>query len=297
MKFELSQLRAFVAVADAASFRAAAEFLGVAQSSISQQIGRLEQELGYKLFERTTRSVRMTPRGDCFLTSAIGILELVEDAGRRFRNGALEGVLRLGIVEDVPHLVLRPILAAFRSEHGRFGLSLTTGPNARLLDQLDRGELDVVVVERLPGRSQGSLLHIEPLVWCGQTSAIPADGSSVVPLVVRPEPSAARRLMTSSLQRSDRPFAIVAECDAATGIHAAVASGFGLTAYGAGHVPTDIPELPRDCGLPTMEAIEYAFDQRAQPHSPTLQAFLALLNARSLKLQTDRERAVLKHMP
>src|SRR3954447_26748319 len=77
---ELTHLRYFVAVAEERQFTAAATRVGAAQSSVSWGIGKLEDELGVVLFERTTRSVELTAHGRAFLAPARGVLRAL-DAG------------------------------------------------------------------------------------------------------------------------------------------------------------------------------------------------------------------------
>lgn len=279
MKFELSQLRAFVAVAEANSFRVGAGAIGLAQSTVSQQISRLEANLGYRLFERTSRSMRMTSRGAAFLDCARGVIILAEDVRRRCQYQTCDGLLRIGLVEGYPQAALQHRLTAFRRTLPRFGLVLTTGPNARLLDALERGELDIALVERLPGRAQGRLFHTEPLAWCGRASVLSADGVTHVPIVARREPSAVRRLMVQALERDGRAFSFVAECDTDAAVRTAVASGFGITAFGVADMPSDLPSLvASDHGLPPLQSVEYAIDQRAQPHTAAMQLFLDVID-------------------
>ena len=98
--FDLAQLRAFEAVARTGSFTKAAETLGLAQSSVSQQMQRLETRLERTLLERHGRGVRLTQVGEAALTYARSMLALADQARRQFSEPPLNGSLRLGIVED-----------------------------------------------------------------------------------------------------------------------------------------------------------------------------------------------------
>src|ERR1700719_1763351 len=97
MEFEL--LRSFVAVAECGGFRRAAELLNLTQSTVSQQIKRLELETKRPLFRRTTRTVALTDDGEMLLGDARRLLQLEETARHRLAAPRLSGTVRLGVVE------------------------------------------------------------------------------------------------------------------------------------------------------------------------------------------------------
>src|SRR5258708_39000069 len=99
MEFDL--LRSFVAVAECGGFHRAAERLNLTQSTVSQQIKRLELETKRPLFRRTTRSVALTDDGEMLLGEARRLLQLKEEARTRLASHRLSGMLRLGVVEEV----------------------------------------------------------------------------------------------------------------------------------------------------------------------------------------------------
>src|SRR6202521_878157 len=94
-------LRAFVAVAECGGFHRAAERLNLTQSTVSQQIKRLELETKRPLFRRTTRSVVLTDDGEMLLGDARRLLQLEEAARHRLAAPRLSGTARLGVVEEV----------------------------------------------------------------------------------------------------------------------------------------------------------------------------------------------------
>ena len=159
LDFEL--LRAFVAVADCGGFHRAAERLNLTQSTISQQIKRLELETKRPLFRRTTRSVALTDDGEMLLGDARRLLQLEEAARHRLAAPRLSGTVRLGVVEEVAGGSLPSALGRFAALHPGVKLEVQIGVSAPLIEQLNAGRLDVVFAKRPLGTSKGRLVWRE----------------------------------------------------------------------------------------------------------------------------------------
>jgi len=141
---ELRHLRYFVAVAEALNFRRAAERLRVAQPALSSQIKNLEEELGMKLFDRTTRSVLLTPTGHIFLNEARGILGATTHAEQLVRKAklGLVGSLRVGVITPATGPLLARVLRHFHQKFPGVQLSLSALTTTEQLKRLRAGELD-----------------------------------------------------------------------------------------------------------------------------------------------------------
>lgn len=159
---ELRQLRYFVAVAEERHFGRAAKRLRLSQPPLSAQIKGLEEELGVKLFQRSTRQVALTDAGRTFLERAEGILEAVEEA-KEAAKGADEGVrgrLEIGFISSATLGLLPPAIRLFRERFGGIDIELRELTSAQQIDALYAGEIRVGLV-RLPLRAPG--LRFEPL--------------------------------------------------------------------------------------------------------------------------------------
>ncbi len=133
---ELRQLRYFVAVGEEQHYGRAAQRLRVAQPALSRQIQNLEEKIGFKLFERLPRGVRITDAGKLFLEDARRILEGIEDATARAKRIASgqSGTLRIGFVESISWQGIVPdSLRDFRERHPDVELQLKS---LRSLDQI-----------------------------------------------------------------------------------------------------------------------------------------------------------------
>ncbi|TDD68483.1 LysR family transcriptional regulator [Jiangella aurantiaca] len=142
---ELRQLAYFVAVADEGGFARAAEALHVGQPAVSQQLRRLERELGVVLFERTTRRVRLTAEGDRLLPEARAVLAAAERTRRLAADLADAGSLRLG-TSPAPGQRLPAFLAAVASRAPELRVQLSTVKLADRLESVRSGVLDAALV-------------------------------------------------------------------------------------------------------------------------------------------------------
>ncbi|MFD0494719.1 LysR family transcriptional regulator [Streptomyces rhizosphaericus] len=142
---ELQQMRYVVAVAETNSFTRAAERCLVVQSALSHQIARLEKELGARLFERTSRRVRLTPAGAAFLPAARQCLDAAERAAAEVAAavGEVRGRLAVGLIPTVTAVDIPGALRDFRERYPRVRISLRVGASDELVEQVEEGALDV----------------------------------------------------------------------------------------------------------------------------------------------------------
>ncbi|KOG76226.1 LysR substrate-binding domain-containing protein [Streptomyces varsoviensis] len=150
---ELQQMRYVVAVAETGGFTRAAERCHVVQSALSHQIARLEQELGARLFDRTSRSVRLTAAGEAFVPVARQTLEAAERARAEVEaaTGEVRGRLAVGAISTVAAVDLAEELAAFHARHPKVRISMRVDMSDALIEQVRQGTLDVAFVGLVPG--------------------------------------------------------------------------------------------------------------------------------------------------
>src|SRR5262249_33206983 len=145
---ELHQLRYFCAVAETGSFSRAAEQSHVSQPSLSQQILKLEDELGARLFDRLGRSVRLTEVGKTFLPRARAVLHELEVARGDVteRKAAIGGPLPVGVIPTVAPYFLPPLLTSFSRKFPQVRLTVVEEITPVLLDRLRAGAIDLAVL-------------------------------------------------------------------------------------------------------------------------------------------------------
>jgi len=186
--FTLRQLQYVVAVADALSFRKAAQSCHVSQPSLSAQLAQMETALGVRLFERDRRRVLLTEAGKELMERARRLLveadELVEAARRA--SDPLSGTLRLGVIPTVSPYLLPSVAPALRKSFPRLHVLWLEDKTEVLVRNLDRGALDaaLVALEAELGDVESEVIAEDPFVLvtprdhplaARQTDATPAD--------------------------------------------------------------------------------------------------------------------------
>ncbi|GAA3776522.1 LysR family transcriptional regulator [Microbacterium kribbense] len=195
---ELRQLRYFVRVAETLHFGRAAAKEFVSQSVISTQIQSLETELGFRLFERSSHHVSLTPAGAVFLKEVEQTLAALGSAvsgARDVARGTLRR-LRVGTFAEGAGPLTHLIFSAFRDAAVDVELQYVELSMVNQLDAVRNGDVDVALL-RLPVTDAS--LHVEPLYAEPRVAVVPADD----------ELASAASLSVEDL--IDRPFAVAAE--------------------------------------------------------------------------------------
>jgi DNA-binding transcriptional LysR family regulator len=209
---ELRHLRYFVAVAEELHFRRAAERLHVAQPAVSEQVRKLEEELGARLFDRTQRSVSLTDAGRALLREARRVLEQAEvarQAVRRARDRRCSA-LRIGYIPvSLPTSVPRA-LQRLAASMPQLETSLEPGCGLELVEAVRASRLDAAIVS-LPTPTAG--LQITALGDQRALAVFPVSHDHAVRSSVRLEQIAPQRIVVLP-RDADRPFydAVIAAC-------------------------------------------------------------------------------------
>lgn len=141
---EMHQLRYMVAVARSGNFSRAAELCHVAQPSLSQQIKKLEEELGERLFDRLKRKVKLTTHGEAFLRRAVSILEEVDAAKREASSASdlLHGRITIGVLPTIAPYMLPSPMAQFSQQYPGVEIIVQENTSSELLTLLRSYEID-----------------------------------------------------------------------------------------------------------------------------------------------------------
>jgi len=258
--YDPRQLDAFLAVAHTKSFTKAADRLGLRQSTVSQQVRKLETSVGRVLFHRDTHRVELTSDGETMIGFARSILTSHQRATSYFNNEQPRGRLRLGMSDDLALSELPRILRDFRRSYRYVELDLTVDRSAPLERRLESGKLDAVLGRRLAiggsvSPSVPGTLHIirrESAVWVSAEEGSEIDFEQPIPLIVYRAPSISRSAMLGALERANIPWRVTCVCRGATSLIGAVAAGVGISALSQSLVPPSLSVLSPAVGLPQL---------------------------------------------
>lgn len=171
---QLRQLQYFVAVAEQLNFHKAAEELYVTQPLLSKQIAELEHEIGYPLFIRNTRSVRLTPAGEELLKEAENLIHQSSMVIKTVRNvasgGNVSGVLKVGYEDSFDRILMSRALNRLRKKHPHIELNLQQFSFNRITKALNENTIDIGLIllpdKKLSPKLSCKVLSEDHLVLC-----------------------------------------------------------------------------------------------------------------------------------
>jgi DNA-binding transcriptional LysR family regulator len=281
--FDLDQLRSFAAVAAAGSITAAADGLCLSQSAVSEQIRKLEERAGTRLFLRSKAGVTPTPAGARLLRHAETLLALSEAAYLDLRGQGLEGEVRLAVSDYFRPLDVARALRRSGAVHPRLRLAVTMGKSAEIDAALAAGQADVGMVMRaVPAPDDGGrAIRREALHWVAAEGGSPPAGSNSLPLVLLSEGCSLHRLALRELERRAIPHHLAHTASGVAGLRLAVAAGLGVSCLNDSALGDGVARLGDGHGLPPLPAVEFRLSGE-RPGEPPLAAHLRRLLAEEL---------------
>lgn len=247
-------LKAFVAVADYRSFTRAAAVLNRTQSAVSMQIRRLEDRLEVELFYRTRVNVDLSPAGESLLSYARRILTLGDEAVGRLRDHKVEGIVRLGVMDDYGTFVLPPLLASFVAGYPLIHIEMETGLTAFMPDRLGEA-FDLAIVMHPEGRGDGHFLRREQAVWASSPHQAVEDFNPL-PVALYPQGCLFRKWALAALDSAKRPWRLAFVSQSQTAVESIVAQGLAVTVVKAGTFPKRLRPLSQKDGMPPLPAAD-----------------------------------------
>lgn len=245
-------LQSFVAIVETGSFTRAGERMHLTQSTISQQMRRLEQQLGCPLLDRSGRQVVTTAQGETLLGLARRILGLLAQAGDRVGEASLP--LRLGVPEDFAAGAMTAVLAAFARQYPEVRLEVQSDLSHALWQAFEAGELDLALIKQGRGQGEPIARWREPLAWVDSRDW-PAGERDPVPLVVFPSEGLYRRQITDALDARGIPWRIAYVSASLASLQGAVSAGIGVSLLPTRLLQPDQVELTH---WPSVRPVELA---------------------------------------
>jgi DNA-binding transcriptional LysR family regulator len=227
---DLDLLRSFVSVVESGGFTRAGERVHRTQSTVSQQIKRLEEDLGQTLLNRNGKDVTPTEAGERLLSYARRLLTLAEEARDVVGRIGPAGAVKLGIPEDFAAYRLAKLLASFSRAHPNLRLDVRADQSLNLKRDLERGDLDLALLKRCADEAGAGAIATWPeeVYWVTSRSH-PVDlKSSSLPLIGFPAGCLYRTRAIHELESTGRAWHMAYTSSSLAGIQAAVAAGMGL---------------------------------------------------------------------
>lgn len=241
MIIDLRLLRSFVLLADERHFGRAAARLGIAQPPLSQQIRRLEAQLGAELVDRSSRPIALTPAGEAMLAEARLALSHADRAVTAARRAAVGhvGQLHVGAMQAAVQVVVPPVLRSYRARFPDVSVSLLEAGSAEQIARLLEDRLDVGFVR---GMLDEPALEVEPVAEDPLAAALPAGHRLAAgPVVDVPELAGEPLVLTArhgapttyadviaTLRQHDVEPRVVHETETIQATLGLVAAGFGV---------------------------------------------------------------------
>ena len=261
IKFDIAELQAFVATAENSSFRIAAERLCLSAPALSRRVERLEEALGAKLLERTTRHVQLTAIGQEFLTEARAALEGLETAVQRVSDQALprRGLVTVACIPSIANHLLPKALRAFAAEYPEVQVHVIDENASHVLDAVVRGRADFGVSftgSQEPGiqfetwtRERYVLAMLRSHAWACRSEIVWSELAGERLVSVSNQSS--NRLLLDQVMAGllHRPMAWY-ECNHVSGALALVEGGLGMAVIPQLALPESHPTV---CGVPLTE--------------------------------------------
>lgn len=257
----ITELRTFIAVCRHGTFAAAGERIGLTQSAVSSQIKRLEESLGFELFDRTGRSATLNAAGETTLERAEEICALYAKLSELPDDTTNRGLLRIGAIASTQSTLVARALERLREAFPLLRVHISPGVSMRLMDDLDAGKIDAAVIIRppfgiLPDLTWQSLVH-EPYVLIAPADLPGKDWRTLLqeqPFLRYDRASFGGRMVERFLRREGIAVKDSIEVDEIPGLIHLASKGLGVAL-----VPVVEAHLPLPPGVRVLSLGEFTF--------------------------------------
>ena len=267
---DLELLRSFVSVVAVSLKTRAGERVHRTQSTVSQQIKRLEEDVGQPLLIRSGKDVTPTEAGERLLTYARRLLSLAEEARDVLSRPGSEGAIRIGITEDFAAYRLTRLLATFARSHPKLRLDVRSGQSLFLHRDLERGDLDLALIKRAVSEKGGIAVWPERVHWVTSKSHPRDTATGSVPLIGFGSGCLYRAHAIHALERAGRNWHMAYTSSSLAGIQAAVAAGLGLSILSEMSIQAEHRVLTAKDGFAPIERTEVALIAAPEASPATL---------------------------
>jgi DNA-binding transcriptional LysR family regulator len=288
---DVGLLRAFVAVVETGSVTRAAHLLNLTQAAVSQQLKRLEEQLGVELFDRTNRALRTSADGERLLPHAHAMLTVNDAMWGLMSRPHYQGEIRVGVPHDVVEPNIPPVLKRFDRAWPRVQVTLTSGITVDLLAALEQGELDVALATQKDTPKGAELLLRDPLVWVGAPGG-QAHLRDPLPVSFGSPNCAFRASAIASLAKVRRDWRPVCEASVLDAVKATLYADTAISPMLLSALPSGLTVLEAADGLPPLPPFCINMHLRRLGRSPVADEFAAFVRQEFASRYGERRQAV-----
>lgn len=264
---DLDLLRTLITIEKTNTFSGAAEILFKTQSAITQQMQRLETQLGCTLFVKKGRRRVLTPQGRQLADYGRRLLAINDEALRTVGQKQMEGEIRFGAPLDVADSILPPVLTYIARHAPKVRLEIRVDRSPFLMEALASGDIDLSISTRKDAALNGFALRTSPTVWICAAGYV-YNKRAPLPLILADEPSIFRKIALQALEQTSLEWHINYLAPTLVGIKAAVHAGLGVTARSTEFLGADMRVLGEAEGLPPLPPMTYWLWTRKDTISP-----------------------------
>lgn len=278
----------FLAVAKTGNFTQAAVMVGRTQSAISMQIGRLEDRLDEKLFERGSRGVTLTAHGEHLLPYARRIVDLLEEADSIMRSKPLDGPVRIGIPEEYGETVIPHALSVFSERHPAVEVTVKCAYSFMQMEALSKDQLDVAVIFDPDDAHADDVLCIDPTVWV--TSVLhKRHEETPVPIAVYDGDKShwCHDFAIRSLEQHGVRYRVAFSSHSSGGLKMAAASGLCVAALSRSTIPVGCRELTLADGFPPVDSSRVVLRRNPRRSSPAIEGLVETIREAFMPLRGE----------
>jgi DNA-binding transcriptional LysR family regulator len=260
--FDLEQLRTLAAVVEAGSLTAAAPRVFLSQSSVSEQIRKLEERAGQSLLTRSKAGVAPTEAGLRLLGYARRILALSDEAFRDLRGETLQGELRLAVTDYFRPGDLTRLLGRLGESYPKVRLHVSILKSDALRAAYAGGEFDVALGMHIagtpagPGAAKPAVIRRESLAWLGATGLRRVRGEPLR-LLALPDNCSLHQFTVALLRRRRVAYVLAHVASGVAGLQSALAAGLGVACLNESAVCEGVAPLAPPHGLPALPRVTF----------------------------------------
>ncbi|MFT6556431.1 LysR family transcriptional regulator [Sneathiella sp.] len=248
---DLQLLRTFRTVATSGSMTKTSGLLNLTQGAVSQQVRKLEEQLGCRLLIRSKTGMTLTQEGEKLFSRSQTLLNLNDQIWQEMTEPEFAGRLSLGIPLDLVNGQLPLILRHFAEAFPDIDINLVCAPTLELKRQFNDGVLDLTLMEEVQADISGEILYSDQLVW------ISAKGSRLLettplPLSIASTDCVFRKPTTDALDRAGRPWKRVYESNNIDAVQAMIRMDLAVGVYLKQLVPESLNSFQGGDGFPAL---------------------------------------------